>query len=102
MHDLSRCRLWARIQLLIFSILMCTSAAVIYLDIDVSIFVNSVVIVTFGAVLLLLNIIILKEARCPCCSVNLIEGIGPLRLLPIFRIILGKNPLCKSCKEKLQ
>ena len=61
------------------------------------------VIIPLGITGLLLNIPVMSNAICPKCGESLI---GPLydflRLLPIFKLILGSNEMCSKCKEKFR
>lgn len=49
-----------------------------------------------------LNVPILRLARCPKCNKSLVEGDSPFRLLPIFLILIGRNPVCKKCLSKIE
>ncbi|NLB68986.1 MAG: hypothetical protein GX804_04800 [Lentisphaerae bacterium] len=48
----------------------------------------------------ILNVSILRLARCPECGGALIQGDSPFRLAPVFVILIGGNPVCNECLKK--
>ena len=83
-----RCRLWARLQLVAF------------LGGVVGGFATQSPWVAWPPLLVavILNVPVLKNAKCPECGNSLISNsASPGRLLPIFRLIGGSQELCAVC-----
>jgi hypothetical protein len=55
----------------------------------------------FLALAIVLNIPVLKNAKCPTCGAGLIaDSASPWRLAPIFKLIAGSHELCAACSAR--
>ena len=86
-----RCRMWARLQLAAF-----------LLGLILGLVMQSPwVAAPFLLAAFILNIPVLKNAKCPACGGALIaDSASPWRLAPIFRLIAGSQEVCTGCSAE--